>query len=133
DHIVIETSGLALPKPLVRAFNWPEIRTRVTVDGVIAMVDGAAVADGLFASDPARVQARREADEMLDHESPLEELFEEQIGCADMVVINKADLLDPDMLARATAAVQRELRPGARIVRATQGAVDPAILLGLSA
>ncbi|MET4698302.1 cobalamin biosynthesis protein CobW [Constrictibacter sp. MBR-5] len=133
DHIVIETSGLALPKPLVRAFGWPEIRTRVTVDGVIAMVDGRAVADGLFASNPRAVQAQREADEMLDHESPLEELFEEQIGCADMVVINKTDQLDDAALARATAAVERELRPGARIVRAVQGAVDPAVLLGLSA
>src|SRR3546814_1090528 len=87
------------------------------------MVDGPAVADGLFAAVPALVQAQREADEMLDHDSPLEELFEEQIGCADMVVVNKTDLLDAEALDRAMAAVRRELRPGARIVRAVQGAV----------
>ncbi len=55
DHIVIETSGLALPKPLVRAFNWPEIRTRVTVDGVIAVIDALAVSEGRFADDPEAV------------------------------------------------------------------------------
>ena len=88
DQIVIETSGLAMPKPLVKAFNWPEIRTQVTVDSVVTVVDGPAVADGLFASDPEAVQAQREDDDALEHESPLEELFEEQLGCADMVVIN---------------------------------------------
>ena len=40
EHIVIETSGLALPKPLVQAFHWPAIKSRVTVDGVVVVVDG---------------------------------------------------------------------------------------------
>ena len=133
EHIVIETSGLALPKPLVRAFNWPEVRTRVTVDGVIALVDGPAVSQGLFASDPVAVQAQREADDQLDHESPLEELFEEQLGCADMVVLNKSDLMTADELTRARSIVEGELRAGVRMVKAAHGAIDPEILLGLSA
>ncbi len=133
DHIVIETSGLALPKPLVKAFNWPEIRTRVTVDGVITVIDGPAVAAGLFASDPKAVQAEREADQALDHESPLEELFEEQLGCADMVVVNKTDLLDPGAMDQVTAAVNGHLRPGTRMIRAVNGEIDPQVLLGLSA
>ncbi|MDX1432037.1 MAG: cobalamin biosynthesis protein CobW [Gammaproteobacteria bacterium] len=133
DHIVIETSGLALPKPLVRAFNWPEIRTRVTVDGVVAVVDAPAVSAGLFASNPQAVQAQREADEMLDHESPLHELFEEQLGCADMVLVNKSDLLDGDALGEVEALVARELRPGTRVVRASHGAIAASVLLGLGA
>ncbi len=133
EHIVIETSGLALPKPLVRAFNWPEVRTRVTVDGVITLVDGPALAEGLFAGDPEAVQAQREADEMLDHDSPLEELFEEQLACADMVVMNKVDLMDAQSLAQAENLVMRELRPGVRMIKARHGAIDPAVLLGLSA
>lgn len=133
DHIVIETSGLALPKPLVKAFNWPEVRTRVTVDGVVALVDGPAVAAGLFAADPARVQAQREADESLDHESPLEELFEEQLGCADLVVLNKSDLLDAAEMAAVRESVARELRPGVRMVEIAHGRLDPAVLLGLGA
>jgi len=133
DHIVIETSGLALPKPLIKAFNWPEVRTRVTVDGVIAVVDAPAVAEGLFAGDPDRVQAQREADEALDHESPLEELFEEQLASADMVVLNKADLVEEAAMGGVRTSVDAELRPGVRVVKANHGAVDPLVLLGLAA
>ena len=80
EHIVIETSGLALPKPLVKAFNWPEIRSKVTVDGVVAVVDAPAVAAGRFADDPDHVQEVREADKNLDHHSPLEEVFEDLVA-----------------------------------------------------
>jgi len=133
EHIVIETSGLALPKPLVKAFGWPEIRTRVTVDGVIALVDGPAVAAGRFASDPARVQAQRAADDSLDHDSPLEELLEEQLGCADLVVVNKTDLMDEATRARVTAEITAMLRPGVHVVAASHGGVASEILLGLGA
>lgn len=133
DHIVIETSGLALPKPLVKAFNWPEVRTRVTVDGVVTVVDAPAVAAGLFAADASAVQAQREADDALDHETPLEELFEEQLGCADLVVLNKMDLVDAAALAGVMASVQKEMRPSVKMVQATNGALDPRVLLGLGA
>lgn len=133
DRIVIETSGLAMPKPLVKAFNWPDIRTRVTVDAVVTVVDGPAVADGLFASDPRAVQRQRESDDALEHESPLEELFEEQLGCADMVVINKTDLLARSALDKVAAEVAGQLRPSVKVVAAAHGAVDPKVLLGLEA
>ena len=133
DHIIIETSGLALPKPLVKAFSWPEVRTRVTVDGVIAVVDGPAVAEGLFASQPEAVEAQRAADDSLDHESPLEELFEEQLGCADMVVVNKADLMSDTDLAQVTDLVKGQLRPRVSMLRASHGKIDADILLGLDA
>ena len=133
DHIIIETSGLALPKPLVRAFNWPQIRTRVTVDGVIAVIDGPAFADGLFAADPAAVEAQRRADPMLDHVSPLEELFEDQIACADLIVLNKADMIDRDTLEALTADLGRRARPGVRVLPARHGDIDMTALIGLDA
>lgn len=133
DHIVIETSGLALPKPLVKAFGWPDVRTRVTVDGVIAVIDARAVADGLFATDPELLQKQREEDPGLDHESPLEELFEEQLGCADLVVMNKLDLLAPTDKAGVQDTMRRHLRPEVKIVEATRSEVDPAVILGLDA
>ena len=133
DHIVIETSGLALPKPLIKAFNWPEIRTRVTVDGVVAVIDGAAVAEGRFADDPDAVRALREADEALDHESPLEELFEDQLAAADLVVINKTDLLEADGLAEVSDELRARLRPGVKLMTAAQGRVSAGRLLGLAA
>lgn len=133
EHIIIETSGLALPKPLVKAFQWPDIRTRATVDGVVALIDADAVAAGRFATDEAALAAARAADPMLDHDSPLEELFEEQLACADMVVLNKTDLVDAATLAEVRKQVAAETRPGVGIVDANHGAVDIAALLGITA
>ncbi|MFO1035617.1 MAG: cobalamin biosynthesis protein CobW [Geminicoccaceae bacterium] len=133
QHIVIETSGLALPKPLVKAFGWPEVKNRVTVDGVVAVVDAEAAAAGRFATDPEAVAAARRQDPALDHESPLEELFEEQIQCADMVVLNKLDRVDAGERERAESEVSRYLRPGVRTVPARFGAVEPRVLLGIGA
>ena len=131
DHIIIETSGLALPKPLVKAFGWPEVRSRSTVDGVIAVIDSAAVADGRFAPDPTAVQAQREADAALDHSSPLEELFEEQLHCADLVIMNKADSVDAAAWPDIDNAVSRHLRPAVKTLRTSHGRVDAPVLLGL--
>ena len=133
EHIVIETSGLALPKPLLQAFNWPEIRTRVTVDGVIAVIDAAAVADERFAADPKAVQAQREADEALDHDNPLEEVFEDQLACADLVVLNKADLLDGAGLEAVRRRVGAGLRPEVKLLPSFHGRIDAGVLLGLEA
>jgi cobalamin biosynthesis protein CobW len=131
DHIVIETSGLALPKPLVKAFHWPEIRHKVTVDGVVAVMDANATAAGRFADDPEAVQAQREADDSLDHDNPLEEVFTDQLLCADMILLNKADLLDEPGLNALEADLKSRVRPGVHLVPTAHGKVDPAVLLGL--
>ncbi len=133
EHIVIETSGLALPKPLIKAFNWPEVRTRVTVDGVIAVIDAAAVAAGTFAPDPEAVAAQRAADPALDHESPLEEVFEDQLLCADMVVLNKSDLVGDTEMARVRAEVGARLARAVKVVPTAHAAIDARVLLGLHA
>ncbi len=131
EHIVIETSGLALPKPLVQAFHWPAIRSRVTVDGVVAVVDGAAVADGRVAADMDKLARQRAADPSLDHDDPVEEVFADQIACADLVVLNKRDLLDGAALDGALAAVAGRLPRAVKVVAVSDGRIDPAALLGL--
>ena len=133
EQIVIETSGLALPKPLVKAFDWPGIRTRVTVDGVIAVVDGAAVADGRFADDPVKLAAQRAADSSIDHDNPLEEVYEDQLLCADLIVLNKADLMSGDTARRVSAEIQATVPRAVKIVETREGRIDPSILLGLGA
>ena len=133
EHIIIETSGLALPKPLLKAFGWPGIRSRVTVDGVVTVVDGPAVLAGRFADDPAAVAAQRAADPGLDHDNPLAEVYEDQLNCADLVVLNKADLLDAAGLAQLRATVGAALPRAVQMVAARGGVVDPAVLLGLHA
>ncbi|MFK0685148.1 cobalamin biosynthesis protein CobW [Ochrobactrum sp. BD67] len=131
DHIVIETSGLALPQPLVAAFNWPEIKTQVTVDGVVTVIDAAAVAEGRFADDHDKVDAQRAADESLDHESPLEELFEDQIHAADLIVLNKADLIDASRLDSVKADVAERSSRRVNMVPASFGKLGADVLLGL--
>ncbi|SEW38548.1 cobalamin biosynthesis protein CobW [Cognatiyoonia koreensis] len=130
DHIVIETSGLALPQPLVRAFNWPGISTKVTVDGVVTVVDGRAVQDGQFAHDVAAVDAQRAQDENLDHETPLSELFEDQIACADMIVVNKTDLLEAPEADDLTERLKSTCRPGVQVVKTAMGVLPVDVLLG---
>lgn len=133
EHILIETSGLALPKPLLKAFEWPAIRSAVTVDGVIALADAEAVAAGRFAPNLAAVEAQRAADESLDHETPLSEVFEDQIACADIVLLTKPDLAGPAGVAAAREVVAAEAPRPVPIVEVTEGQVDPRILLGLEA
>ncbi|MFT3973132.1 MAG: cobalamin biosynthesis protein CobW [Amaricoccus sp.] len=130
DHILIETSGLALPKPLVQAFQWPGVKSRVTVDSVVAVVDGPALAEGRVAQDPAALAAQRAADPALDHDDPVEEVFGDQVACADLVVLSKGDLLDAAARDAAEARVARHLGRAVKIVAAERGRVDPAVLLG---
>jgi len=131
DHIVIETSGLALPQPLVRAFNWPEIRTRVTVDGVITVVDGPAVRDGRFAHDVSAIDRQRTADEGLDHETPLSELFEDQLACADMVVVSKTDTMVEADIEALVGDLTGQTRDGVHFVRSTSEGIGAGVLLGM--
>jgi cobalamin biosynthesis protein CobW len=133
DHILIETSGLALPKPLLKAFDWPEIRSRITVDGVIALADAEAVAAGRFAPDPVAVDAQRAADQSIDHETPLSEVFEDQVSCADIVLLTKADLAGEAGLAEARRAIAAEASRPVPMLAITDGAIDPQVILGLNA
>jgi cobalamin biosynthesis protein CobW len=131
DHIIIETSGLALPQPLVRAFNWPEIRTRVTVDGVITVVDGPATAEGRFAHDVAAVDAQRAADDSIDHETPLSELFEDQLACADMVVLSKTDQMANGDIDTVLGGLSGQTRSGVHFLRSSADGLSAEVLLGL--
>ena len=133
DHIVIETSGLALPTPLHKAFDWPAIRSRITVDGVIALADAEAVAAGRFAPDVDAVEAQRAADTSLDHETPLSEVFEDQILCADLILLSKADLAGEAGLAAARDVIGAELTRSVPMLALTNGVIDPRVILGLNA
>jgi cobalamin biosynthesis protein CobW len=130
DCIVIETSGLALPKPLVKAFRWQEIRNAATVDAVITVVDCAAVAAGTFASDLDAIALQRQADDSLEHETPLQELFEDQLACADLVVLTKTDLIDAATKSQVEQLVKQELPRVVKMVESDRGQLDPSILLG---
>ncbi|MBX9646399.1 MAG: cobalamin biosynthesis protein CobW [Xanthobacteraceae bacterium] len=132
DHILIETSGLALPKPLLKAFDWPAIRSRITVDGVITLADAEAVAAGRFAPDLDAIAAQRAADDSIDHETPLSEVFEDQVSCADIVLLSKADLAGDAGLAAARAIISAESPRAVPMLAMTDGIIDPRVILGLN-
>lgn len=133
EHIIIETSGLALPKPLIKAFNWPSIKTRMTVDGVVTLVDSPAVLAGQFADDPDAVAQQRAADQSLDHDNPLHEVFEDQLSSADLVILNKIDLVTPEQAEQLTKDIQKELPKAVKIIQVANGKIDPEIILGINA
>jgi cobalamin biosynthesis protein CobW len=133
QHILIETSGLALPKPLVKAFDWPSIRSRLTVDGVIAVVDAPAVAAGRFGNDPQAIARQREEDPSVDHDNPLAEVYEDQLMAADLIVLNKMDLVDATTSARLRQEVAAIVPRAVKVVAAREGRVNAGVLLGLGA
>src|ERR1700748_2566340 len=133
DHILIETSGLALPKTLLKAVESPDLRARITGDGVIAVADAEAVADGRFAPDLAAIARQRQADESIDHDTPLGEVCEDQVACADIVILNKADLVDPVRLAAARKTILAEAPRNIPVLDIIEGRIDPRVVLGLGA
>ncbi|MBM5794591.1 MAG: cobalamin biosynthesis protein CobW [Cyanobacteria bacterium M_surface_7_m2_037] len=131
DGIVVETSGLALPVPLVQAFGWPEIRTRTRVSGVVTVVDGEALAAGSVVGDPAALEAQRQADPNLDHISSIQELFDDQLKAADLVLLSRADRLEAEQVAELQAQLTAQVRAGVSVVPMQRGDVPAALLLGL--
>ncbi|WP_415893811.1 cobalamin biosynthesis protein CobW [Neptuniibacter sp. PT8_73] len=131
DHILIETSGLALPKPLVQAFNWPGIKEYCTVDAVITVIDGPAVAAGRFANDEDKVQAQRLADESLDHDPSLKELLDDQLSAADLVVVSKNDLLEGDQRSQVEATIAAKVPAEVKTSYISNGEADLEMLMGL--
>ena len=132
DHIVIETSGLSMPKPLVKAVNWPDLKPHITIDAVITVVDAVGLATGEIC-DRERVQVQRLADDSLDHETPIEELFLDQLTCADLILMSKRDLVDEEKFEEIKGIVEAKARPNTKILPVVKGEVDNSVLLGIAA
>ena len=129
DGIVVETSGLALPEPLVAAFGWPAIRTRTRVHAVVTVVDGEALAAGHVVGDAEAVDAQRRADPSLDHLRAIEDLFQDQLEAADLVLVSRADRLEGTRLEEVVGKIRPRLRPGTSVLPMARGKVDPFLLL----
>lgn len=130
DGIVVETSGLALPEPLVAAFGWPSIRARTRVHAVVTVVDGQALASGHVVGDPSALEAQRQADPSLDHLDAIEDLFDDQLQAADLVLISRADCIPETTLETLRTTLEHRCRRGTALVPVADGVVDPALLLG---
>ena len=131
DGIVVETSGLALPRPLLQALDWPEIRSRVHVNGVVTVVDGEALAAGSPVADRDALERQRQEDPSLDHITAIDELFNDQLQAADLVLISRADRLESSPLSAVQASLADQVRQGTALLPVAQGQVDAAVVLGL--
>ncbi len=131
DGIVVETSGLALPRPLLQALEWPAIRSRVHVNGVVTVVDGEAMVGGHPVADREALENQRLNDPSLDHITAIDELFADQLGAADLVLISRADLVTDDSMERVRSSLASQVRDGTPLLPVRQGTIDPAVVLGL--
>ena len=133
DHVLIETSGLALPKPLVQAFNWPEVQNHFTVDAVLTVVDGPALAEGRFAHNHEQLESQRQADESLDHDPSIQELYEDQLGAADLVIIRKTDLISAEQCEHIEFDINKQTADSVKVISIKKGEINPELILGLEA
>lgn len=131
DHVLIETSGLALPKPLVQAFNWPDVQNHFTVDAVITVVDGPALAEGRFAHSHEQIETQRQADDSLDHDPSIQELYEDQLSAADLIIISKNDLLSDKQKQRVETDITAHLSDAVKVIGIENGTVSSELILGL--
>ena len=131
DGIVVETSGLALPRPLLQALDWPAIRSRVHVNGVVTLVDGEALAAGSPVADAEALERQRAEDPSLDHLTAIDDLFEDQLQAADLVLISRADCLDASSMAEVQGGIKDKVRPGTALLPVSQGQVETSVVLGL--
>ena len=131
DGIVVETSGLALPRPLLQALDWPAIRSRVHVNGVVTLVDGEALAAGSPVADREALEQQRRDDPSLDHITAIDELFRDQLQAADLVLLSRADRLSPSQLDGLQSNLNAQTRPGTALLPVAHGAVDTSVVLGL--
>ena len=131
EHILIETSGLALPKPLLKAFEWPEIRSRLTVDSVLAVVDAEAVVNGIFAPQMSTELEEKQNQTYVEHETPLSEVFEDQINCSDVVLLTKPDLVEN--ISDARNIIIKEMERNVPILEVQNGDIGADVILGVNA
>ena len=131
EHILIETSGLALPKPLLKAFEWPEIRSRLTVDSVLAVVDAEAVVKGIFAPQMSTELEEKQNQTYVEHETPLSEVFEDQINCSDVVLLTKPDLVKN--ISDARSIIIKEMERNVPILEVQNGDIGADVILGVNA
>ena len=108
EHVLIETSGVADPGRLLVALRDPHLRGLARIDGVITLVDAA----GIETIPPSSL-----------------ELARRQLANADLIVLNKADLVSAADLA---ALRRRWTYPRARVVEASYGDVPLELLLGIA-
>ena len=131
DHILIESSGISEPLPVAETFTFKDdtgtsLGDIARLDTLVTVVDGSSFLDELCAADDLR--ARGWGISAKD-ERTVAQLFCDQLDFANVIVMNKMDLMDDAGRARLRAVVRR-FNPDAQLIEATHGKVPPQRVLG---
>ena len=121
DAIIIETSGLALPIPLLKALSWPEIRTSIYLDLVVVTVNGESMINGSPINDLFLINTQYKDTKKIDHFSSIEELFKEQLEVSDIVIVSRSDLISEKQFNLIKKDLQRKVKPNIPIIQSFNG------------
>ncbi len=124
ESIIIETSGLALPIPLIQALNWPEIRSSIYLDVVVCIVNGESMINGLPINDLNKITKQYNDIDRIDHNVPIEELFEEQLEVSDIVLVSRSDILNDDQFDFVKNKIKASLNSSAPVLKSKNGKID---------
>jgi len=130
DHVLIETSGLALPTPVMRALAWPEIRNDFQLDAVLTVVDAPQLLEGDL--EMGKPIPGSEGADLPEHLGSVDSILHQQLENADVVVLNKIDDLSEEALMKAEELV-RQKAPKIRFLEmAYHAELDTRLCMGLS-
>ena len=131
DHILIESSGISEPLPVAETFTFKDgsgtsLGDVARLDTLVTVVDGASFLDELYAADKLKSRGWEAA---AQDERTVAQLFCDQLEFANVIVMNKMDLMDDAGRERLKAIIRR-FNPDAELIGATRGVVDPRRILG---
>ena len=130
DGIVIETSGLALPIPLLSALSWPEIRSSVYLEMVIGLINGESMLNGLPINNLNEIRMQYQDTQIIDHEISFDELFEEQLQASDLVLVSRSDLIEDKYFHDIKTTVKTKLNPNVPVIKCLNGEINLEYILG---
>ena len=124
ESIIIETSGLALPIPLIQALNWPEIRSSIYLDVVVGIVNGESMLNGSPINDLNKITKQYNETDKIDHNATIDELFEEQLEVSDIVLVSRSDILNDDQFDVVKNKIQGSLNSSTPVLKSKNGKID---------
>ena len=123
DHVLVETSGLAVPTAVLAALHSPALQERFIHDATLTIVDTPLLLAGVYDAGGSQHNASAGA--------AASEVFQQQLICADVVVLNKIDQHTEDELLRAEAAIRTRASDVRFVELAWQARLDARLVLGL--
>jgi len=124
ESIIIETSGLALPIPLIQALNWPEIRSSIYLDIVVGIVNGESMLNGSPINDLNKITKQYNETDKIDHNTSIDELFESQFEVSDIVLVSRSDILNDDQFDFVKNKIKGSLNSSVPVLKSKNGKID---------